>query len=54
MGFYEGKTFDENGYRPFPVRMLGVEQQWDLNVVTFTSTFVLLAVAVHLITERKV
>jgi hypothetical protein len=51
MSIYEGKTYDENGYRPFLVRFLGRERNWDLNVVTFTITTVLLIAAVSLITS---
>lgn len=51
MDTYEGKTYDENGYRPFAVRIFGSERSFDLNVVTFTITSVLLVAAIRLITS---
>jgi hypothetical protein len=46
MSVYEGRTYDKNGYRPFLVRLFGRDRRWDLNVVTFTITTVLLVAAV--------
>jgi hypothetical protein len=53
MSIYGGKTYDENGYRPFLVRFLGRERSWDLNVVLLTIATVLLIAAVSLISSSR-
>jgi hypothetical protein len=40
MPMYGGRKFDENGYPPFPVRILGRNREWDVNVTVFTTILV--------------
>ncbi|EHI14840.1 DUF6640 family protein [Mycolicibacterium thermoresistibile] len=41
MRLYGGRLYDDNGYPPVPVKVMGRERRIDLNVTVF-STFVLL------------
>lgn len=36
MPLYGGRTFDDNGYRPFAVRLGGQPRFWDVNVTSFS------------------
>jgi hypothetical protein len=43
--------YDENGYPPFPLRLVGRGWRWDANVTAFTSLTVLLLAAVATISR---
>jgi hypothetical protein len=49
MAIYRGKTYDENGHLPLPVRILGRDHLWDLNITVFSGAVVLLIMAVALV-----
>lgn len=51
MPLYGGRTYDDNGYLPFPAPM-GLRQRWDVNVTAF-SIFAMVLVAAVLLVSRS-
>ena len=45
---YGGRTYDDNGYLPFPAP-LGLRQRWDVNVTAFSAFSIVLIAAVLLV-----
>jgi len=46
---YGGAQYDENGYVPFPVNILGAHMMWDINYTVFTVMIAILALGAVLL-----
>ena len=51
MKLYGGRTFDENGYLPFTVRVAHRQRLMDLNVAVFSGLTVMLAASLLVLTR---
>lgn len=51
MKLYGGRTFDENGYQPFPVRVANRPRLMDVNVTVFSGLTVMLVATLLLLSR---